>query len=198
VVEVVAEVEPEPEPVVEVVAEDEPEPEPVVEVVAEVEPEPEPVVEVVAEVEPEPEPVVEVVAEVEPEYEPMAAFDEPEAMGEVAPTIIPMPEPAEPETPELAARRAKLDLLGLADPGQGSVADGLRQSLPYRSTGATSSPSQSRALAARMAASGMWDASVREVASAGGSVTECTACQLQLSASARFCRRCGTPQTKSA
>jgi hypothetical protein len=182
----------EPEPVV---AEVEPEPEPVV---AEVEPEPEPVV---AEVEPEPEPVV---AEVEPEPEPPAG----PRIAPISETILhfptqPAPEPpaempaaAEDETPEVAARRAQLDRLGLGDPGDGPVAD--RPSvIPYRSRGASPTPVE---LAAVRAGGGFWEASAREVAGAAAhiGVQNCGQCGLSLSASARFCRRCGTRQAQPA
>ncbi len=188
----VAEVEPEPEPMV---AEVEPEPEPMV---AEVEPEPEPMV---AEVEPEPEPMV---AEVEPEPEPPAA----PRIAPISETILhfptqPVPEPpaempmaAEDETPEVAARRAQLDLLGLGDPGDGPVAD--RPSvIPYRSRGASPTPVE---LAAVRAGGGFWEASAREVAGATAhiGVQNCGQCGLSLSASARFCRRCGTRQAQPA
>jgi len=194
--------EPEPEPIV---AEVKPEP-----VAAEVEP-PEPVV---AEVEPEPEPEP-VAAEVEPEPEP------PQPMRPIAPireTILHLPvrprdAPAEEppavaaaaeeppavaaadESPEVAARRAQLDLLGLGDadrhaPEQPAV-------LPYRSRGAAAGPIE---LAARAGGAGFWEASAREVAGASANigVQNCGQCGLSLSASARFCRRCGTRQAQSA
>ncbi|HET9416558.1 MAG TPA: hypothetical protein VFP30_03365 [Candidatus Limnocylindria bacterium] len=215
---VVAEQEPEPEPVV---AEVEPEPEPVV---AEVEPEPEPVV---AEVEPEPEPVVAeqepepVVAEQEPEPEPVVADVEPEPepvepptrprIAPISETILhfptravpeaaPEPQSAEPvaaeaDTPEVAARRAQLDLLGLGDPGEGTVSD-RPTVLPYRSRGATPTPAELAALAR----GGFWEASAREVAGAAANVgvQNCGQCGLSLSATARFCRRCGTRQAQPA
>ena len=222
---VAAEVEPEPEPVA---AEVEPEPEPVA---AEAEPEPEPVAAepepelepepVAAEVEPEPEPVA-AELEAEPEPEPIAASVEMEAESEppaprpilpISETILhipraePMPsveaEPvaAELDDPALAARRAKLDLLGLGDPGEGPVPSG-RNVLPYRSSGASVHPGE---LAARQAAGSavggsFWEASAREVAGVMTNigVQSCGQCGLSLSASARFCRRCGTRQAQSA
>jgi hypothetical protein len=221
---VVAEVEPEPEPepvVAEVEPEPEPEPEPVV---AEVEPEPEPEPEpVVAEVEPEP---IAAAAEVEPE--PIAAAAEVEPEPEPVPSprpILPISEtflhiprrepapPVEPDAapvaaesddPALAARRAKLDLLGLGDPGEGPVGAGAQNVLPYRSSGASVHPAE---LAARHAAGmagavggSFWDASAREVAGVMSNigVQACGECGLSLSASARFCRRCGTRQARSA
>jgi ribosomal protein L40E len=173
-------------------------------VVAEVEPEPEPVV---AEVEPEPEPVV---AEVEPEPEAV----EPSSPPRIAPiseTILHFPsrsapeppasEPgtervaAEADSPELAARRAQLDMLGLGDPGEGSVSD-RPAVLPYRSRGATPTPAELAALAR----GGFWEASAREVAGAAANVgvQNCGQCGLSLSATARFCRRCGTRQAQPA
>jgi ribosomal protein L40E len=185
----------------------------------EVEPEP-----VAAEVEPvaEPEPVA---AEVEPVAEPVAAEVEPEPvvpaprpimpisetilhMPRSAPSAEPEPEAvplaAEQDDPALAARRAQLDLLGLGDPGEGPVGAGAQNVLPYRSSGAGVHPAE---MAARQAAGmpgalggSFWEASAREVAGAMTNigVQACGECGLSLSASARFCRRCGTPQARSA
>ena len=190
----VAEVEPEPEPMV---AEVEPEPEPMV---AEVEPEPEPMV---AEVEPEPELMV---AEVEPE--PVADEPPPMRVGPISETILRFPQrpvtppveeqqPSEPESPEVAARRAQLDLLGLGDPGEGPVRPERPAVLPYRSRGATPTPAE---LAMRAGGTNFWEASAREVAGAAAQigVQNCGECGLSLSATARFCRRCGTRQARSA
>jgi hypothetical protein len=217
---VVAEVEPEPEPVVAevepapVYAEPEPEP-----VVAEVEPEPEPVI---AEVEPEPEPVVAevepepVVAEVEPE--PVYAEPEPEPYRPLRPIgdsflHFPRAIPDSQEAPAaataaaaaadgetLAARRAQLNQLGLGDPGQGPVVPARPVALPYQSSGAARREADRRAEAAPAAGGAFWDASAREVAGAISQigVRSCGHCELSLSATARFCRRCGTPQSQSA
>ena len=211
---IAAEVEPEPDPVV---ADVEPEPEPAA---AEVEPEPmvaeevepEPVA---AEVEPEAEPIA---AEVEPESEPVAAEVEPEPEPvSTAPPIPPIhetilhfpsrqaPPPTQSEddraaamaeSPEVAARRTQLDNLGLGDPGEGPVAAQQRP-LPYRSRGAGVS-SEELARAAQNAS--FWAASARAVAAATGhvGVQNCGQCGLSLSANARFCRRCGTRQARSA
>lgn len=182
-----AEVEPEP-----AAAEVEPEP-----VAAEAELEP-----AAAEAEPEPEPVTAEVVGVESEVGPPAA-------GVIRPsseTILPMrprpsaaPEPDErvaavADEPEVAARRAQLDHLGLGDPGQEPVAPAQRTVLPYRSRGAAAGPAE---VAAR---SSFWEASAREVAEAGShvGVQNCGQCGLSLSTSARFCRRCGTPQARTA
>jgi len=185
------------------------EPEPLPEPVAEVEPEPEPLPEPVAEVEPEPEP--------EPLPEPVAGVEpEPPAMRPIAPisqTILHIPhrapdaeqEPvaAEAEDPALAARRAKLDLLGLGDPGEGPLAAG-RNVLPYRSSGASVHPAEltarGDAQGAAAAAGTFWEASAREVAGVmtAVGVQSCGHCGLSLSASARYCRRCGNRQARSA
>jgi hypothetical protein len=188
-------------------------------VTAEAEPEPTPLrvvawdedaaPEVIAE-----EPIV-AEAEVEPEAEPepiagsAAPEAEPEAPSPTAPRLAPISETilhfpprsveadataplaAQDETPEAAARRAQLDELGLdGGPTQPEMPD----VLPYRSRGATVSPAE---LAMRAAAGQrFWEASAREVASATANVgvQNCGHCGLSLSASARFCRRCGTRQ----
>ena len=121
--------------------------------------------------------------------------------------------PAAPETidPVLAARRAQLDMLGLGDSASGVLPDRTRP-LPYRSSGASVHPAE---LAARLAGqqqqevgapaqairASMWDASAREVAGASSAqvgVQSCGGCGLSLSATARFCRRCGTRQAQPA
>jgi hypothetical protein len=219
-VEAEAEVEPEPEPVPEPVWVPEPALGPVL-VEAEAEPAPEPVsvpelvlVEAEAEIAPEPvvapEPVP-VEAEVEPEPEGMP---EPEQLPyrplrPIADTFEHYPQAAaakderiaataavDQET--LAARQAQLDLLGLGDAGQGPVGPAQRVVLPYRSSGASPRPAELQA--AMAAAPAFWDASAREVAGAISQigVRSCGHCELSLSASARFCRRCGTPQSQSA
>jgi hypothetical protein len=152
---------------------------------------------------PEPEPVF--VAEVEPEPLP----EPPRIPYRPVPPITdtfqhrPAPEPVAPplaaaaDDAETAARRAQLDLLGLGDPGLGPVAP-TRNVLPYRSSGA---PAASAALRTSSTHDGaFWDASAREVAGAvsGIGVRTCAHCELSLSATARFCRRCGTPQARSA
>jgi hypothetical protein len=103
----------------------------------------------------------------------------------------PAREPVPAET--LAARRSQLDILGIDDPGQGTVPVGQRDALPYRSSGAGSA-ANSAALAA------IWDASSRylEAGAQRASLSACGACGLTVSSTARFCRRCGAPQTLSA
>jgi ribosomal protein L40E len=178
----------------------------------ELEPEP-----VVAEAEPKPEPEPEpVVAEAEPEPEPEpVAPQAPQPIRPISETILRMPQPsvqppapaeeervaAQSDDPLAVARRAQLDLLGLGDPGEGALAPD-RKVLPYRSSGASVHPIE----AAVRTASGLpvpgafWDASAREVAGAMShvGVQACGECGLSLSASARFCRRCGTRQARSA
>jgi hypothetical protein len=182
------------------------EPEPIV-VEAEVAPEPEPepiVVEAEVAPEPEPEPIV-VEAEVAPEPEPeVAPPPEPTPIRPLRPlreTFVHAPRPVpvrrDPaavaaDDEALAARRAQLDMLGLGDPGQGPVGP-QRNVLPYRSSGAASP-------LAALAGGAFWDASAREVAGAMShvGVRSCAQCELSLSATARFCRRCGHPQAQSA
>jgi hypothetical protein len=196
----------EPEPIV---AEVEPE---LVPMVAEVEPE---LVPMVAEVEAEPEPIV---AAVEPQAEPEAARPDspaPRPIRPVSETIVQIPRPvvqpparrqdrvaAEADDPSMAARRAQLDLLGLGDPGEGAVGPDRSNVLPYRSTGGSVHPMEvaARAAAGLEVPGAFWEASAREVAGAIShvGVQSCGDCGLSLSASARFCRRCGTRQARSA
>ena len=99
----------------------------------------------------------------------------------------------EPAPESLAARRSQLDALGIDDPGEGTVSVGQPEALPYRSSGAGSA-ANSAALAA------LWDASTRNLVSGAqrASIRPCDACGLTVSSTARFCRRCGAPQTLSA
>ena len=94
----------------------------------------------------------------------------------------------------LAARRSQLDSLGIDDPGEGTVSVGQRTELPYRSSGAGSAAGGSATLAA------VWDASTRALMEGAqrASLRPCGSCGLTVSSTARFCRRCGTPQTLSA
>ena len=150
-----------------------------------------------------------VTAEVEPEPERPA----PEPIRPISETVIPMPQQLPPQVPDadraaavaddasVAARKAQLDLLGIGDPGEGAVAD-RSNVLPYRSSGASVS---AREMAMRTASGlpapgAFWEASAKEVAGAMShvGVQACGECGLSLSASARFCRRCGTPQARSA
>lgn len=189
----------EPEPVW---VEPEPEPEPMPL-------EPAPMLAEVAEVaEPEPEPVL---AEVpEPEPEPVLAEPEPiphRPLRPISDTLLRVPRAmpdqgeaiaaAEANDESLAARRAQLDELGLGEAEQGPIGRTRPVLLPYRSSGAAPHPADAQAAVAGPA---FWDASAREVA---GAVTQigvrsCGHCELSISATARFCRRCGTPQAQSA
>jgi hypothetical protein len=190
----------EPEP--ELVVEFDPEPE----YVAEVEPDltagAQADSELAAEAVSQPEPM----ADVEPQAEPDGERPPAPSIGPISETILRFPqqqaqtEPSQPvaaedESPEVAARRAQLDLLGLGDPGEGPVPTEQPAVLPYRSRGAAVSSSQ---LGARPG--GFWEASAREVAGAAANigVQSCGQCGLSLSANARFCRRCGTRQAQSA
>ena len=191
---------PEPEPMLTIV-----EPEPIrfeEPPVAEPEPEPvrfeePPVAEPEAEPEPEPEPVV-VAAEPEPEVAPQPEPTPIRPLRPIGETFVhrprtaPAPRDAAADDETLAARRAQLELLGIGDPGEGPVGPE-RRALPYRSSGAASP-------VAALAGGAFWDASAREVAGAISQVgvRTCAECELSLSATARFCRRCGHPQSQSA
>jgi hypothetical protein len=110
--------------------------------------------------------------------------------------LVPRQAPsAEPVPESLAARRSQMDALGLDDHGEGTVPVGQRDALPYRSSGAGSAAG-SAALAA------VWDASTRALEAGAGpqraSLRPCGACGLIVSSTARFCRRCGAPQSLSA
>ncbi|MDP9270695.1 MAG: hypothetical protein M3P14_06980 [Chloroflexota bacterium] len=219
-----AEVEPEPVVAAEAASWFVPEPEPVAaqEVVPEVTLEPEPAA-AQREAMPEPEPIA-AQQEVAPEPEPVAAEAEPQApepvmapepirvfprIRPISETIIRPPKATPPPPPRpaaipvddgaLAARRAQLDLLGLNDPGEGTVGPERPRILPYRSTGAAVHPSEIVQRTMNTSAA-LWDASAREVAAARSAVAvqNCSGCGLSLSASARFCRRCGTRQAQSA
>ena len=204
--ELVVAVVPEPEPFVEPEPIEEPEPEPVLAAAPEPieEPEPEPVL--AAAPEPEPEPVAP-----EPEPEPVAPEPEPRPIPfrpirPISETILRIPQAA-PSSEEvrvaasaeddasLAARRAQLDLLGLGDEGEGAVPT-RPTVLPYRSSGAP----LTMADIGEAARGAFWHASAHEVSAAISQigVQDCGHCGLSLSASARFCRRCGTPQQRSA
>lgn len=173
-----------------VVIEPEPEPEPVVEAEA-VEPEP-----TVVEPEPtvvEPEPVAEIPPQPEPTpIRPLRPIGDTFARIPRAAPAPPDPATVAADNESLAARRAQLEMLGLGEVGEGPVGPE-RKVLPYRSSGAASP-------VARLAGGAFWDASAREVAGAASNVgvRSCAECELSLSATARFCRRCGHPQAQSA
>ncbi len=166
----------------------------------------------VAAEDPQPEPVV--AEEPEPVAPEQPSAPEPVAPHRIAPiseTILRFPgrqapPPAAPplaaedDSPEVAARRAQLDLLGLGDPGEGPVHPTRPSVVPYRSRGATPTAGELAARAAAATGTTFWEASAREVASAAAmvGVQNCGQCGLSLSANARFCRRCGTRQAQSA
>ena len=184
------------------------------------EPEPEPVVAEVAP-EPEPEPVVAEVAPSpsrsrwSPDVEPEPEMPAPQPIRPISETILAMPQQAPPpQAPDadrvaaeadgasMAARKAQLDLLGIGDPGEGAVGPDRSNVLPYRSSGASVSAKEvaMRTASGLPAPAAFWEASAREVAGAMShvGVQSCGECGLSLSASARFCRRCGTRQAQSA
>jgi ribosomal protein L40E len=151
--------------------------------------------------------------EITPEPEPVEepAPEPPRRIAPISETILRFPPPpTEPvaaeepvaaveDSPELAARRAQLDLLGLGDPGEGPVQPERPAVLAYRSRGAAATPAELAAHAA-VGDAALWEASAREVATASAhvGVQACGQCGLSLSANARFCRRCGTRQARSA
>ena len=212
---VVVEAEAEPTPVLQLVPEPVwvPEPEPVAaeaepELVVAPEPEPEPVL-VEAEAEPvaaEPEPEPEAIPEPTPlPYRPLRPISDtflhfPNAAGKDEVPAAAAAAAASADRDTLAARRAQLDLLGLGDTAQGPVGPSKRVVLPYRSSGAAAHQAELQAVPSAAAGGAFWDASAREVAGAISQigVRSCGHCELSLSASARFCRRCGTPQAQSA
>jgi hypothetical protein len=193
----------EPEPVVTEAEEVETEP---VAAMADESSQPEPVA-----AEAESEPVVAEAEEVEPE--PAAQLPPPTRLAPprilpISETVIRAPQPMqlEPQTVEpapmdeaaLAARKAQLELLGIEDPGVGTVTPIRPNRLAYRSRGAATHPSE--LVHRTLGSSPLWDASAREVAAARSAVAvqNCGGCGLSLSASARFCRRCGTRQAQPA
>jgi len=123
----------------------------------------------------------------QPEPEPVIVEREP------LPPILPVSEPVphvtqvEPSPPDLRvaasaaaelgrrARRLQLDLLGLGQADGEPVASDRPNVLPYRSSIAASHATKTPP-----------------------GVQNCGTCGLSLSTSARFCRRCGTPQARSA
>ncbi|HYM53580.1 MAG TPA: DnaJ domain-containing protein [Candidatus Dormibacteraeota bacterium] len=83
--------------------------------------------------------------------------------------------------------RPLTEAIPVGEPRKELVAAGRRTVLPHRSNGAEVTGS-------------FWETSARAVAAAPSeiAVQECAKCGLVLSASARFCRRCGTSQARSA
>lgn len=101
---------------------------------------------------------------------------------------------AEAESEEVAARRAQLEELGLSGSDDEHAAAEPPRVLPYRSRGAAAVGREPAPTVETM----LWEASAREIGAAGVTVQSCTGCGLSLSASARFCRRCGTRQAQPA
>jgi ribosomal protein L40E len=100
---------------------------------------------------------------------------------------------------EIAARQAQLEELGLSPDAAPDAQSGTEtpQILPYWSRGAAQS-NRDATLAAIRQGSLVWEASAREVDAGGVTVQSCGECGLALSASAKFCRRCGTRQAQPA
>ena len=126
----------------------------------------------------------------------------PAAVREHFPEVPPERIAAVVDTPEAAARRQQLDLLGLGDPGHGPapVAPPLTQRPlpvlprvddPLRWIPQEPTPSRGLAMAGA-------SRDIGAVAAAPVGIQDCSHCGLSLSASARFCRRCGQRQLRSA
>jgi hypothetical protein len=188
-VQPVDEVEPELEPVAEVAPEPaladlQVEPEPV----AEVEPEPEPT----AEVEPEPEPepaVAEVVAEPEPEVVAHAPVPEAQRASEApAPSPFPGFKPGRSLDDEIAAYELRIAALASpasAEPTIQAAAFVHREPPPAAMPSRTGTIRGAAELAAEVLA---------ERPAGAAMPGTCHSCGLSISASARFCRRCGARQ----
>jgi len=161
--------EPEPEPVA---AEPEPEPEVVVE------PEPEP--EVVAEPEPEPE----VVAVPEPEPAPQVQMPPPAPLQVPPQPQVRPPLPAQPQAPP----PSQMPRLPLPQPGERQVRPSISFDAPPPPAFVLNQPQRQYPPASAHMPS-------MASAQAAPSVKSCRNCQLELSARAQFCRRCGTAQS---
>ncbi len=171
----------------------EPEPEPVAAA-----PEPEPVAAA-----PEPEPVA---AEPEPEPEPVAAAPAPEPEPIVEPMLPVREDRIEQPTwqifaPDQTSPPTVVPPVAPATPGQTPARAAGEPQWPVR---ADLEESPSMALLAsktRQSSDDLWAASAREVLAVPvkgvapiAGVQPCSSCGLSLSATARFCRRCGTRQ----
>jgi ribosomal protein L40E len=174
-----------------------PEPEPIT-AAPEPEPEPEPIA---VAPEPEPEPVA---AALEPEPEPVAAAPEPEPEPIVA---APEPEPAAEPTPPFRDDRVEVPSWRMVAPESPSAADGHpapAEPLPAAASAEPRWPTQPDeevpflvAQLARRSTDALWAASSAEMLAtptARVQIQSCVSCGLSLSATARFCRRCGTRQ----
>ena len=208
--------EPEPEPVVPVATAPEPEPvvpvaEPEPEPILAAEPEPEPVL--AAEPEPEPEPVVAAEPEPEPIVPVATAPDEPrpqimEARPQLRPAAIDRiempawPTPVRPPLSDSAAIAPAIPAFppaSMPSPPASPVAP--QWPAPLRpDLDASSTPFWASGGSGIDPGADFWNASAREVAGVPGQavsavgVQSCVSCGLSLSATARFCRRCGSRQ----
>jgi hypothetical protein len=159
------------------------------------EPEPEPVA---AQAAPEPEPVA---TQAEPEPEPVAASAAEPAAAEPPAPVAPREDRVEQPTWQIFAPDPTS--LTNGQPVQAPVPTQPPTGQPEWPTHPDIADSPAMALLAGRARSSeaMWAASSREVladpnpsATAPGGVQPCSNCGLSLSATARFCRRCGTRQ----
>jgi ribosomal protein L40E len=178
-----------------------PEPEPApVETFAPVEP-------VEAEPGPEPEPIAAAAAP-EPEPQPIAAAAAPEPEPEPEPRTDYVPQPTwqtfAPDTPTTDAVPTAPVQQPMQPPADAVAASGEPQwpaSPEWPQRGAdVGLPFLGRPAAGTGGIEALWAASAQEVAQvapatkAAGGVQPCVSCGLSLSATARFCRRCGTRQ----
>ncbi len=187
--------EPEPEPVIAAVPE--PEPEPVIAAV--LEPEPEPVI--AAAPEPEPEPVV--AAAPGPEPEPVVAAEEARRDVVEQPTwrIVAPDVPAPGAGDQPIAVPPAGPFRAPVEPSTASTNPNWPAQPEWPADrGAGGLPSFGRPAVASGGIEQLWAESAREVTAAPvataakSGVQACVSCGLSLSATARFCRRCGTRQ----
>jgi hypothetical protein len=193
---------PEPEPVAAVAPEPAPEPEPVAAVTPE--PEPEPVAAVTPE--PEPEPIAAAAAQPEPEPEKIVAPPRADRVEQptwriVAPEATPTaPPPSVPIESPPAGQPIAASASAAPAPTVNGHTDTQWPAAPQWPAPQPTVPFlASRATAHSAAAEALWAASARDVvaqtpATAVGGVQPCSNCGLSLSATARFCRRCGSRQ----
>ncbi|HEX5590434.1 MAG TPA: hypothetical protein VFX65_09115 [Candidatus Limnocylindrales bacterium] len=179
------------------VAESAPEPEPVA---AAAEPELEPIAAAEPVVEPTPEPVAAAAPEAPVEPEPVTAAPEPEPAPEpvAAEPVAPPPAPIVPPPPAAPAGPPQWPT-GPRWP----TAIPAREPVPPPTIATPPVADPLAALMARQATEAMWAASSRDLVQAPlvssaqqpvAAVQPCVSCGISLSANARFCRRCGTPQ----
>jgi len=178
-----AEAAPEAEPVA---AAPEPEPEPIA---AAPEPEPEPVT-----VAPEPEPVA------EPEAQPVAVAAAPAPPEPVAPPAPPAVAPVPPVAP-LPSPDGPTGAPQWPTGPRWPTGIPARPTVPQPTAPGPAGSDPLTAIMARQATEAMWAASSRDVVqpplvaqAPTAAVQPCVSCGISLSATARFCRRCGTAQ----